>query len=431
VALLKSTLDRLDGKAQQPSLTGAQLFKDATAHVSADADAVLFVRIGDFIKRLTDVMAMAGQPVQEEQLAELKKTQALAGSLKFDGPNMRDSFFVLTNAVGKAQPITRKTMALTTKDTLVYYAAQWQLKGGDLKNAGAANPALAAIFSSLEQSLKAQGLDFEMAGDLFGPEVSFLMDWPAGSQVPAPVLALDIKDKAKAAQFLGVLTSGTLGNVPWDKRESSEAVYFIKTGSVMMTVSPVLAVTDKMLLFGLSVDAVKSAIARGETPGGKLDESAAYKQAGASVAQPRNCFGFVDAAALFDRVYTLARPALVMAPMFAPQVAQHVALDKLPGTETITKHLGPISYSQSEFPNGILVESCGPVTMNQSVVGAGVVVAAVAIPLAKSGMAGMVAPGLSPGSPSVQPQAMPEPAPEAPVPSEAPAGGPDATNNGQ
>jgi hypothetical protein len=40
---------------------------------------------------------------------------------------------------------------------------------------------------------------------------------------------------------------------------------------------------------------------------------------------------------------------------------------KLPETETIAKHLQPIVYSQIRLPEGYLVESSGPITMNQAV----------------------------------------------------------------
>jgi hypothetical protein len=206
------------------------------------------------------------------------------------------------------------------------------------------------------------------------------------------------------------MTGGSLGNVPWDRRETGGSTYFIKTGGAMTTMTPVLALNDNMLLFGLSVDAVKSALERLGATGGKLDESPAFQKASASVAKPHNSFGYVDGAVLFDRVYTLVRPFLMMAPMMAPKLAQHVPVDKLPGTGTISKHLGPIVYSQSETPDGILIESAGPVTMNQAVFGTAVAVGAAVVPLAKSGMAGMMAPGLFPQRQNTPPAATPSPA---------------------
>ena len=39
---------------------------------------------------------------------------------------------------------------------------------------------------------------------------------------------------------------------------------------------------------------------------------------------------------------------------------------KLPETETIAKHLQPITYTQTRIPEGYLVESSGPITMNHA-----------------------------------------------------------------
>jgi hypothetical protein len=50
-----------------------------------------------------------------------------------------------------------------------------------------------------------------------------------------------------------------------------------------------------------------------------------------------------------------------------PGASAIIDASKLPETESIAKHLQPIVYNQTRIPEGYLVESSGPITMNQAV----------------------------------------------------------------
>ncbi len=58
-----------------------------------------------------------------------------------------------------------------------------------------------------------------------------------------------------------------------------------------------------------------------------------------------------------------------MLALFNPHVGDYGDLNKLPAAEVISKHLGPIVYSQSTDENGLLIESAGPVTFTEVFVG--------------------------------------------------------------
>jgi hypothetical protein len=87
---------------------------------------------------------------------------------------------------------------------------------------------------------------------------------------------------------------------------------------------------------------------------------------------------------LFERIYGTARPVAVLWAGFTPKVGEFVDVGKLPATETISKHLGPIIYSQSITSEGELMESVGPVTLGQAAVGIGAGIGAAMVPLMKA-----------------------------------------------
>ena len=62
---------------------------------------------------------------------------------------------------------------------------------------------------------------------------------------------------------------------------------------------------------------------------------------------------------------------LFMGAAFLPAIAETVDFSKLPAPEVITKHLSPIVMSQSYDGDGYIAESVGPVTVYQTVIGAG------------------------------------------------------------
>jgi hypothetical protein len=63
---------------------------------------------------------------------------------------------------------------------------------------------------------------------------------------------------------------------------------------------------------------------------------------------------------------------LLMGAAFMPGANDNVDLSRIPPPEIITKHLSPIVSSQIYKEDGYLTESIGPVTLNQTGVGLGV-----------------------------------------------------------
>ena len=63
----------------------------------------------------------------------------------------------------------------------------------------------------------------------------------------------------------------------------------------------------------------------------------------------------------------MLRQIIVFGAAIVPGASAIIDGSKLPETETIAKHLQPIVYKQTRIPEGYLVESTGPITMNQAV----------------------------------------------------------------
>jgi hypothetical protein len=52
-----------------------------------------------------------------------------------------------------------------------------------------------------------------------------------------------------------------------------------------------------------------------------------------------------------------------------PEAGEYIDAGKLPTTEIITKHMGPLAYSQSTSEKGTRIETAGPLTSNQLLLG--------------------------------------------------------------
>ena len=135
----------------------------------------------------------------------------------------------------------------------------------------------------------------------------------------------------------------------------------------------------------------------------ELAKSQTYKSADRLLPAPTNFFAYIDTAQLYSRLDASLRPMLLMAAAFVPAVAGSIDSSKLPAPEVITKHLSPIVSSQRYDGDGYLVESIGPITLDQLGVGVAVLSSFGAAAARQTGL-GAPAKALSPGpSPSPTP----------------------------
>jgi hypothetical protein len=107
-----------------------------------------------------------------------------------------------------------------------------------------------------------------------------------------------------------------------------------------------------------------------------------------------------------------------MMALFNPHANDYGDLSKLPAAEVISKHLSPIVYSQSSDENGYLIESTGPVTFTDLLLGLGAGVGFAA----RSQLQALQpqVPAFAPGAPATPSPSQPDTAPT-PPPQTAPA----------
>lgn len=367
--LLRSTLDRAAGKIPPgSSLSDDGTYKLCLAKLPPDSDFVTFVAMKEIVDGLS-VMIESTPNADRSSIDELKKVQAIGASMKFDGENLHDALYIYKPGGEARAPLAFDSQAYTTPDTMVYFALSPNLKHAPaLPNAALDRSGALAVLSAMQHSLEQAGLSFEDFKAAFGPEFGTAINWGEDSVLPSLVLAFDVRDKVKAGKFLDTLAGG----LPKQEIEGEQYYLFPDSGLGMFRLSPALALTGKALLFGTDRRSMATAVSSAKSDGARIDQNATFKAASALVPKPTDSFAYVDSRALFEKAYRLFALPLSLGGSLTP-AARYVDFGKMPSSpEPISKHLGPIVFSQSSDENGSLSESVGPVTFTEVAFGAGI-----------------------------------------------------------
>ena len=129
------------------------------------------------------------------------------------------------------------------------------------------------------------------------------------------------------------------------------------TAGSPFSITPTLALSDKMLIAGSSESAVEASVKRSAAGKSRLASSENFRAAEGSVPPAKQAFFYVDTALLYTRLDAAIRPMLMMSAAFVPSVNENVDLSKFPPPEAITKHLSPIVMSQNYQTDGYVTES--------------------------------------------------------------------------
>ncbi len=383
--LLKTTLDRMDAGADAKTLRSNAAFQKSLARLPKDLDALIFVQPGTVMDRLIGLLKATGQQVDTQQLEGMRNIAAVSGAIKLEGEQIRDAMFVLKPGSQKQSAMPRNSLAFTSTDTLIYYAGQlgkpasFKLPDPALDTTG-----VLRMLAEIKKSLDEQGLTLAGFTSAFSPEIGMAVDWTPNAPQPSLLLSMDVRDPAKARKFADFFTSGQLGSPAWVAREIDGTRFYCMQPLGMALATPTIALTDKVMLAGLSYDSVNAAIKRATGGSQKLDASPIFQQAAKFVATPTSAFGYIDSRSLFERLFGTLRPFLTYGSLFVPNSSNYVDLKKLPSTEAISKHLSPIVTSKTSDESGVLVESVGPMTYNQLMLGLGATAGAAAAPMLKT-----------------------------------------------
>jgi hypothetical protein len=420
LAGIKALMDRVNGRLKEPENTLAAdgAFRAASAHMPASRVMFFYLQPKPLVEKLAAFRAATGSSTSPAQTTLLEKMQSVCGAFGFDRGKMRDVTFVGTPKFAGNRVLGRPSLALGTKDTFFY--SDHLLNSDqmpDLSDPNALN-AFPAALKKMAGALSAAGIAREDWQSAFEPEIGLLGDWAAQARSPSVLATLPVKDSAKAKRIITTLTTGAGGDANWAQQEKDGAVYFSRPSSGgFVSLAPVIALSDRVLIAGLEEGPVEAAIKRSGNSTSELARAPIFANAAQALPQPEQAFGYIDTALLYSRFDGTLRPMLMMGAMFLPKVTEYVDLSKWPPTDAITKHLSPIVTSTYYKSDGYVTESIGPVTFTQASIGAAAMVGASVIAykqgqLGGTGRTPLASPLIPPGqSPGLTPTPTPEETP--------------------
>ncbi|MGH8047435.1 MAG: DUF3352 domain-containing protein [Chthoniobacterales bacterium] len=351
---IQQALDRVSGRDNSPSLAGTDEYKKVLSHLAKEPDFLWYSMPTPIFKLLMEVSK--DQPGSNPAaFKQLEKMKALGGTLVFEGGDQRELTFILYPEAPKLSPIDRGPMALTTPGTSFFLDSAMDTKTISTDEYFQSLPPAAQTF------LTNAKIDLKQIPEILGTDAGFLMDWPVSAFIPNTLVAIEIKDRARAQALIqSTLTGFGLDATP---SESNGAAIFHFPAAQL--VEPSIAVTDKFVLGSLTAGELTRALT--VKPGSPTLETAAdFKPALSAYKKAGVAFGYVDSKALFERIYNMIRPMAILLGAGSPQLAQVVDVKKLPETGVISSHLSPILYTNDQTSDGILIESSGPITLSQA-----------------------------------------------------------------
>lgn len=349
--LLKVAIDRALGeKPSTPALKENPRYTKVVSHLFWEPDLLLFLQPENAIDSLLQVGKSLGATSIPSQVEALKSNQAIGSALKFDGDLQRDAIFILRPAESKSAPhLDHTAMALTNAETPFFLDFLVDMKklpeslADFLEDYPAMKPVVSAIASC------------------YGPECSVFADWQSGCIVPTPLATIRVRDMEQAKKIFDSAAT----QIPGVHSQIVNTVPIYSIPSPFLQIC--LAQNEKFLFIGSDENSVAAAASK-KSGGPTLADSEYFQSALSTYKSSNEAFCYIDSRLVFDRVYSAFVPVLRFGAAMMPDMNRNMDVAKLPKSETITRHLPPISMSQKRLDDGILLESSGPVSMGQFVV---------------------------------------------------------------
>ena len=356
LATIKDALDRASGRKKEGNLAASARYKEVLEKLLKDPDLLLFCQPQSALETLLEVGSSLGAKPIPQQVEQLRKVEAVGATTTLDGANLRDRIFVQRKNPPDIGRLNHHGMKLTSPETIAYFdfASGFRQISTAVSNAVTAGvPNAQAIANSRLPHL---------VPEAFGPDCAISISWAPDQMTPAGLLALQIKDQAKADEAL----QEALSMLPEASVTESEGVRYINFPSLQSPfANPTLALMDGFLVLGVSSGELSQAMQTFKS-GQTLEKVPAFAAAETAYRTANEVFGYVDSKTLVERSYPKLRQIIIFGAAIMPGASDIIDGSKLPETETIARHLQPIVYGQTRLPEGYLVESSGPITMNQA-----------------------------------------------------------------
>ena len=239
------------------------------------------------------------------------------------------------------------------------------------------NASVMLSVGQFQQALRTHGI--HMREDIlqqFGPETAVIASWRAGARSPDVAFVAEIANEEKLRPALdnamNALKQSALGDdekAPWDETESAgQTLRTVQVGAGLF--APTYTTTRQFFILANTPDYTRELVARVKASKPTLAASAAYQESIKRVPANGSSYGYADLRGLFEPLYAITKSA-------ASQIGNNefVDMDKLPQTETISKHLFPFVSATVSQPGQATATSFSPVGRSMAMiagVGAGI-----------------------------------------------------------
>jgi hypothetical protein len=355
-------------------LGNSEKFKNAQQHASTNHEFLAYANVEEVVNLIGPLLAFAPQTAGMYQ--KLSRTQTAAYSLSFVDRGIEDVGFVAysSNAPKTTTPLQRKTLALTSPDTLVYSVGSADLSSSyeevmqSLAQSGSAD--LMTTVAQFQQALHTRGIRMnEDVLQKLGPEFAVLANWHPGTRSPGIAIVGEITDAEKIRPALDAVMDslreslgGTNDSLRWDETEGAgQKLRAVHIGPGLP--APTYAVTDHFFILASNPDYARELVI--QTTGSKptLATSSIYQESMKRLPTNGSAYGYADMGGLFTSMYGLMKTVLASSGSGA-----FIELNKLPQTETITKHLFPLVSATVSEPQQTTSTSFSPLGKSVAVV---------------------------------------------------------------
>jgi hypothetical protein len=364
---MQSLLDRADRRSSNPDnrLDKDETYRTAISRRLSNDVGFFYLQPKTFSQRLAALRAAVGSTPAPGDGTMLEKMRCITGSMRFENGKIHDALFLGMPKLDQNITLTRSSLSLGTKETFFYLAMLLNLG----ERMDTLNQAAAFAGTKIFQALSDSGITAADWKAAFGIELGSLATWPSSARWPSLLVTIPVTDATKSRQIVETLVRAD-GEGSWTATEKDGVSYLSKqTAASFVAITPTIALSDRVLIAGLDPTSVEEAIKRARGSSSELAGSQTYKAAERLLPAPTNFFAYIDPAQLYSRLDASLRPMLLMAAAFVPAVASSIDPTKLPAPEVITKHLSPIVSSQRYDGDGYMVESIGPITLDQLGIG--------------------------------------------------------------
>lgn len=365
-------------------LAGSAKFKNVEQHASKDHEFLAYLNVGEVLNLVGPLLALSPQTAGMYQ--KLESIQASAVSMTFADRGVEDVGFIAYSGSGpKLRPPTqRKTLALTSPETLVYSVGSADLatiyeEGMQSLSQSGSAPIMQAV-AQFQQTLRTRGIHIrEDVLQKLGPEFAVMANWRTGARAPDFAIAGEITDSAKLRPALDATMNALKESIwgddeksPWDEADSAgQKLRTVRIGAGL--VAPTYTTTDQFFIFASSLDYARELLAQVKDSKPTLATSALYQQFMKRLPANGSSYAYADLQGLFGPLYGLAKSGL-------SQIGNtdYVDMDKLPRSETITKHLFPFASATVSEPQQTTSTSFSPLGKSVAVmagIGCGIWVA--------------------------------------------------------